>query len=77
MCNKVKTRDVFWVGEINVCQLCNGGFDNDVMYDANIGGRWGNVCCWCFDASGARLGIGLGQKYKLTDGKWLLVEGNK
>lgn len=75
--HKVKTHDVFWVGKITVCQLCNGKFHNGIMYDKSIGGTWGNICDGCFRMETDRLlGIGYGQKYHLLNGKWKLVEGN-
>ena len=78
MCNGTKEQK-YWIGSINVCQLCNGNFDNDVMYDKSIRGTWGNICCWCFLETDKLLGVGYGQKYELNrkDGKWYLVEGGQ
>ena len=69
-------KKVVWFGDITVCDFCKGPFRGDVMYDANLGGPWGNVCQRCFDMHGCRLGTGFGQKYeKQKDGKWLKVGG--
>ena len=66
----------YWIGEITSCDLCHGPFRGDVMYDANVGGPWGNICQRCFDMNGCNLGIGRGQKYqKNSNGRWKKIAG--
>lgn len=50
------------------CQLC-GGKMGKVAYDARTRqGRWGWLCHACFGIYSVGLGIGKGQKYRLSDG---------
>lgn len=55
---------VIWASPLTVCDTCNGDFGT-LMYDARIGGLWGNVCHTCFSRFHGQLGTGLGQRYQL------------
>lgn len=67
-----------WTSPLNDCDICLGDFDG-VMYDAKVGGAWGNVCHSCFTKHGGKLGVGLGQRYELqqqADAKrWIKTKG--
>lgn len=66
---------VYWLSPLTGCDLCQQEFGN-VMYDARVGGPWGNICQPCFTANHCRTGQGYGQKYeKQDDGKFLKTEG--
>ena len=71
-------KEVYWSGVVQ-CDIDSSHKLNGVMYDARLpshGGSWGCVCFACFDASGASLGTGRGQKYRQQDnGRWLKVAG--
>ena len=65
----------YWQGEPGLCDLDGQDFYG-VMFDANVGGRWGNICQACFTKYGCTLGTGSGQKYEQQyDGRWLKVAG--
>jgi hypothetical protein len=70
---KVK-KQVVWDGELTGCDICKGPFDG-TMYDAaTTMGPWANMCSNCFAKYGRgdnSLGAGVGQKYKLIDGKFV------
>ena len=55
------------------CQLCKS-IDNDVIFDANVGltGRWAYICQPCFEATGSRIGTGLGSEWHKDEGKAFL-----
>lgn len=53
--------EVVWVGETwPECDLCGDPAGYDVCIPGD--GRWGNVCEAHFQSSGAKLGLGLGQR---------------
>jgi hypothetical protein len=57
------------------CDVCHDDFGN-VMYDASVRGRWGNLCQKCFTLYNCSLGLGRGQKYeKQADNSWLKTGG--
>jgi len=61
------------MGEYN-CELCNSVCE-DILFDALIPAFncWGVLCTKCFKSSGARLGLGKGQKY-VKDAKEFVKE---
>lgn len=67
---------VYWQGPLeDKCNVCSGAFDG-VMYDANLGRGWGNVCQKCFNIYGHGLGTGRGQRYEhQQDARWLKTGG--
>ena len=73
----------YWIGDLSEgCQVCGSPFGK-VMYDCAIpthGMMWGNICRLCFSVSGAKLGLGKGQKYELeksgkNEGRYFKTEG--
>jgi hypothetical protein len=70
------TTKQYWLSPVPAgCDVCKGPF-NGVMYDAKVGGPWGNICDPCFKEHKCSLGTGYGQKYeKQDDGKWLKTAG--
>ena len=75
---------VFWVGsEVKSCQLCGnalGTHGQKTMFDSKLSRvGWGNWCNECHTHGGGRLGTGLGQQYRWTDGphgqRWYKVAG--
>lgn len=70
-------RKVTWLGP-KVCDLCQkapGAFLYDAMSPAH--GSWATMCKGCFSYSGAGLGTGRGQEYKLDkeSGEYVKVRG--
>lgn len=60
-----------WMSPLTGCDLCAEEFDGTgPMYDANIRGRWGNICQSCFTLFECDLGPGRGQKYELKGKHW-------
>lgn len=54
------------------CDVCHGPFNGGEMYDAKtIYGPWANMCFGCFNTIGVGLGVGMGQMYRLKDGKYI------
>lgn len=73
----VPTSPTYWLSPVGNCDLCHQPF-NGKMYDAKVGGPWGNICQKCFQSNNCRLGLGLGQAYEQqTDSRWLCVGGER
>lgn len=57
------------------CDVCHKPIGEE-MYDAKtIYGPWANMCVNCFNTIGVGLGTGLGQMYRLKDGKYVKEAG--
>ena len=57
-----------WHGSIPTnCDLCGGKIENEFINGKTIYGPWGILCPRCHKAAGVGLGLGLGQRYMLTN----------
>lgn len=65
-----------WLGEPPThCELCRNKLDRTFIDGKTRMGPWGIMCPACHGGHGYGLGSGRGQKYKLTDGVYVKVEG--
>lgn len=64
-----------WLGS-HICDFCHSEITG-TLYDAKTKhGPWATMCHDCFTKHGyGKLGIGLGQRYHESDGKFTKVEG--
>lgn len=69
---------VFRAGDPGKCDFCNQPLTDEFVDAMTNRGPWANMCmhCWPINRATARLGPGLGQRYKRQeDGRFLKVEG--
>lgn len=67
---------VKYINPPSKCDICEGPFLNDVMYDAKtLRGAWANMCMECFHNYGVGLGTGLGQEYQKQGPDWIKTRG--
>jgi len=73
-----EVKQVTWKGDRH-CDLCDYEVKNEgeAFFDARTRmGLWAKLCSTCWDKVGAgALGTGHGQKYVMTNGKLIKVEG--
>lgn len=74
MTNMIKA----WYGsKPTTCNHCKEPL-KDRFYDTNVAqtGTWGILCEGCFNETGSRIGMGLGQRYEQSvSGLWLKTGG--
>ncbi len=72
----MKGRKVWMGSDPTACDLCHAPIVGEFV-DGRMSGitTWAKMCMTCHGTSGAGLGQGLGQKYRLEDSKWVKVAG--
>ncbi|MHA2384155.1 MAG: hypothetical protein ACXACT_16400 [Candidatus Thorarchaeota archaeon] len=69
-------RKVYWLGNIDTCNICPTKITTTFIDGKTTMGPWAILCPQCHKDVGYGLGTGLGQRYVLQeDGRWLKVEG--
>ena len=70
---------VEWLSPVDSCDLCEVKLeDQRQMVDGEVigdGGRWALMCPKCYTLRGVGLGLGLGQLYRLEEGRWIKAAG--
>lgn len=68
--------DKHWVGEPPaVCDICLHHIRDTFIDGATLKGPWASMCPPCHTRYGVGLGLGKGQQYYHTEGKWKKVAG--
>ena len=57
------------------CDLCSDPITDEFIDGRTTEGPWANMCPECHQSWGMGCGTGHGQRYRLTDGRWLKTEG--
>jgi len=58
------------------CDLCQCKIKKTFIDGATRMGPWACMCPTCHKSEGRGLGLGKGQEYKFTDGKWVMTRGS-
>jgi hypothetical protein len=73
----VTKSNIYWMGEVNRCGICNGKILKTFVDGRTVRGPWQPMHIRCHALFGVGLGVGMGQRYeKQADSKrWLKVGG--
>lgn len=71
-----KVEPVYWIGEVDTCNMCGQYIKNSFVDGATRQGPWAIMDLRCHRIHGRGVGKGLGQVYRQQEGgRWLKVEG--
>lgn len=67
---------VYWVGDVDNCDICTVSMANKFVDGKTIYGSWATMCQSCHKRIGMGFGAGKGQLYeKQSDNRWLKIRG--